>query len=526
MVSRLEPLRLPEGFWSRVDVCEALAGRDLGALFRLVGKWGGASQTKIAIAVGMTQGQVSVIMAGKRQVIAIDVAERALDGLAAPDTARVAFGLAPRGSSASPGAESPEPGVAASPTETSDLVKHRSLSADGNRIADAAMVALDLGQDIEVPLAPRLSRGGAVTAGAGCGAGDGLADWEEPTKRRELVKNASVAAIGAVLADTMVESSELSRWQEASALGAVTPRHLDLAVARFGLIYLHTPPVELFSEVRACRMRVGRLLEGRHTLSQQRHLYVVAGWLSGLLGHLSLDLGSEAAASAHCLTAWELARESGDNTLAAWVRGTQAMIATYAGAAQEAVALARSGQTLVKGRRASVQYVRLAAHEGRALARRGDLKGTRDAFARAEQVAGKLDDKPTGSILSFDTPYLPFYAGTAYGWLGESTLARQYAVEAIRLCDAAPADWPVARALARIDLAGTYVAQDDCEKACAVAMEALDIHDRQRPVDPILRRAAELSGRMAGHGTLPEVVEFEERRRALRSPGQPTLTSE
>ncbi len=350
------------------------------------------------------------------------------------------------------------------------------------------------------------------------------ADWEEPTKRRELLNNASAAAVGAILADTMVESSELSRWQEASALGAVTLQHLDLAVARFGLIYLHTPPVELFSEVRACRMRVARLLEGRHTLGQRRHLYVVAGWLSGLLGHLSLDLGNEAAARAHCLTAWELARESGDNTLAAWVRGTQAMIATYGGAAQEAVALARSGQTLVH--RDSVQYVRLAAHEGRALARRGDLEGTRDAFARAEQAVAAPPDKPTGSILSFDAPYLPFYAGTAYGWLGEPTSARKYAMEAIRLCDAAPADWPVARALARIDLAGTYAELDDYEQACAVAGDALDIYEQQRPVDPILRRAAELSGRMAGHRTLPEVVEFEERRQALRPPGQPALTSQ
>jgi hypothetical protein len=200
------------------------------------------------------------------------------------------------------------------------------------------------------------------------------------------------------------------------------------------------------------------------------------------------------------------------------VRGTQALIATYAGAAKEAVALARSGQTLVH--RDSVQYVRLAAHEGRALARQGDQDGTRDAFARAEQAAAALPARPTGSILSFDTPYLPFYAGTAYGWLDEPATARRYAAEAIRLCNAAPEDWPVARALARIDLAATYI-EDDCRQACAVAHQALDIYDHDRPVDPILRRAAELSARMADHRSLPEVVELDDRRRALRPPGRP-----
>src|SRR5256885_6576210 len=90
------PPRLPAGFWARVDVHEALRGRDFGTLFRLVSKYAGASQTQIAIAVGMTQGQVSNIVCGARRVTAIEVADRALDGLDAPDEARMAFGLAPR----------------------------------------------------------------------------------------------------------------------------------------------------------------------------------------------------------------------------------------------------------------------------------------------------------------------------------------------------------------------------------------------------------------------------------------------
>jgi hypothetical protein len=89
------PLRPPSGFWNRPEFLGALRERDFAALFRLLTKYAGASQTQIAIAVGMTQGQISTIVGGDRRVTALDVAERALDGLGAPDQARVAFGLAP-----------------------------------------------------------------------------------------------------------------------------------------------------------------------------------------------------------------------------------------------------------------------------------------------------------------------------------------------------------------------------------------------------------------------------------------------
>ena len=93
----LAPLELPGGFWSRPDVGQALVQQEVGELFRLIAKYAGASQTQIGIAVGMSQGQVCMIIAGTRHVRAIDVVTRILEGLDAPDAARLAFGLAPRG---------------------------------------------------------------------------------------------------------------------------------------------------------------------------------------------------------------------------------------------------------------------------------------------------------------------------------------------------------------------------------------------------------------------------------------------
>jgi tetratricopeptide (TPR) repeat protein len=89
---------LPEGFWQRQHVHDALTSRDFGALFRLASKYAGASQTDIAVTVGMTQGQVSTIMAGTRRITALDVMERVFDGMLAPGDARIACGLAPRDS--------------------------------------------------------------------------------------------------------------------------------------------------------------------------------------------------------------------------------------------------------------------------------------------------------------------------------------------------------------------------------------------------------------------------------------------
>jgi hypothetical protein len=91
-----DPRGLPPDFWSRGDVRDALTQRNFGALFQVLAKFGW-SQTRIAIAVGISQGQVSTVVAGTRKVMVLDVAERTLDGLEAPDEARLRFGLAPRG---------------------------------------------------------------------------------------------------------------------------------------------------------------------------------------------------------------------------------------------------------------------------------------------------------------------------------------------------------------------------------------------------------------------------------------------
>src|SRR5919108_3189319 len=85
MGTALEPIELPDWAWERAEVRQALRARDMGAVFRYVQKYAGASQARIATAAGMTQARVNEIINGRRKVSRLDVYGRIADGLRMPD---------------------------------------------------------------------------------------------------------------------------------------------------------------------------------------------------------------------------------------------------------------------------------------------------------------------------------------------------------------------------------------------------------------------------------------------------------
>lgn len=94
MSTPLVPIELPSWAWERAEVRQALRARDIGATFRHVQQYAGASQARIAAAVGMTQARVNEIINRRREVSRLDVYERIADGLNMPDDARHLLGLA------------------------------------------------------------------------------------------------------------------------------------------------------------------------------------------------------------------------------------------------------------------------------------------------------------------------------------------------------------------------------------------------------------------------------------------------
>ncbi|MDQ4031711.1 MAG: helix-turn-helix domain-containing protein [Actinomycetota bacterium] len=302
-----------------------------------------------------------------------------------------------------------------------------------------------------------------------------------------------------------IESVELLRRTEASHLGPGTLDQLEELVERLGVEYFAVPPTEFREKVLSWRRYVAGLLEGRLTLRERRHLYAVVGWLSGLLAEASLALGDEA--EPHCVTALSLAQEAGHAGLAGWIRSTQAQIALYAGDPREAVTVARAGRQVAP--MGSAAMFRACVVEARAHGRSGDLEETERAFSKADEVLEARLEPRTGSFFSFDAPYLPYYAGTAYLWLGKAAVARTWASQAIELCDADPLAWPVARTSARVDNAVALAQAGELDGAVAIGTEALDIWGR-RPTHPARRRIEEL---LAALRQFPEpcVTELNER---------------
>jgi hypothetical protein len=260
---------------------------------------------------------------------------------------------------------------------------------------------------------------------------------------------------------------------------------------------------------------VTQLLKEHPTLTRQPDLYVVAGWLSALLGDAAFDLGDPLSARIHLNTAWQLAHETDHHALGGWVRGTQSMIALYTGRPREALDLARAGQAFATS--SPIANVRLPAHEARAAARLGDRRATDDALDRAHRAFGNLpsEDKAR-SIFGFEETYLPFYAGTCYVWLNDPAKTQEHTPLVITTYDTAngaersPGD----QALARIDLATSYLQQREVEEACRVGSTALDIY-ADFPIESVARRSHELGSALEPWTAVPAAQDFKDRLAAI-----------
>jgi transcriptional regulator with XRE-family HTH domain len=82
-VSNTHGARVDPSWWLGPELQDALANRDIGAIFRFL-RGRGFSQTRIAALTGQNQSEVSAILAHGRQVTAYDVLARIADGLTIP----------------------------------------------------------------------------------------------------------------------------------------------------------------------------------------------------------------------------------------------------------------------------------------------------------------------------------------------------------------------------------------------------------------------------------------------------------
>jgi tetratricopeptide (TPR) repeat protein len=437
-----QPLRLAAGFWERHDVRLALRDRDFGSLFRLVAKYGGASQTQIAIAVGMTQGQVSTIISGSRQVTAIDVAERVLDGLHAPDDARMAFGLAPR-----------LPAVRESLVTVA--VEGTGVVAGRQQLVEAAELQLRLrvdGQELVVPLNRRAFLHGGLAALAEAFALDGLADTLVDVATHPALASRVTFTSAAHLDEILIHLGQ--QWHALVKTHNLLGPRFALAEVRNQISVLQSLLSSVGDEQRARVVRLG----AQYAES--------AAWLYE-------DSGDMKRARQWTLRALEWAYETGDHKMLAWTgyrRSQQAAVVGAANAA-EVIGLARAARRDEDQLGAPMRAaLRVQEACGRALD--GDERGSQDLIDEAhEWAANDTDGDARGGHGSFCTAgYIEVHRAGCWLTLGQPRTALEVFEQAIPTL---PAVYQRDRAAALSRMAMAYVKVEQPEVAARTAHAAL-----------------------------------------------------
>ncbi|MEU9607564.1 helix-turn-helix transcriptional regulator [Streptomyces sp. NPDC048057] len=294
-------------------------------------------------------------------------------------------------------------------------------------------------------------------------------------------------------------SARLARHAAETNVNALVLEQFDADVDRLARDFVSRPLPLLVPEIRAVRGEVFRLLEGRQHPRQTRHLYVVAGWLSGLAAHVSLDLGDRSAAATHARTVVQCAEISEHSPLRAWARSFQSLAAYWAGDYRRAGDLAQAGQSERRGPGTGTIKARLLSLEARARAAEGDNHSALRILALAHEARGAAGPDELPGVFSFPEAKQWAYAGTtllAAGGEEEIRHAISASNRAVELYQAGPERdrSPGDLQAAHLDLATAYLASGEVEGAGAKLSEVLTAEGYTASITIRLRNLAALLG--------------------------------
>ncbi|MFJ7327022.1 helix-turn-helix domain-containing protein [Streptomyces cyaneofuscatus] len=312
------------------------------------------------------------------------------------------------------------------------------------------------------------------------------------------VEEAPFGDVRSLAADTEL-SARLARHAAETNVNALVLEQFDADVERLARDFVSRPLPLLIPEIRTARGAVFRLLEGRQHPSQTRHLYVVAGWLSGLAAHVSLDLGDRSAAATHARTVVQCAEISEHSSLRAWARSFQSLAAYWAGDYRRAGDLAQAGHSEGRGPGTGTIKARLLSLEARARAADGDNRSALRvlAFAHEARSAAGPDELP--GVFSFPEAKQWAYAGTTLLAVGGDEQTR-HAIgasnRAVELYHAGPEGdrSPGDLQAAHLDLATAYLASGQVERAGAKLSEVFTAEVFTASITIRLRNLAALLG--------------------------------
>jgi hypothetical protein len=311
------------------------------------------------------------------------------------------------------------------------------------------------------------------------------------------------------------KSVRFTQRAETTNVGPTTLEQLYAGVERIVSTYPNQPVLPLFRETAELRDHAFDLIEGRQQPRQTRDLYLITGWLCGILANASFDIGQLAAAETQARAAWLCADLAGHNGLRAWVRGMQGLIYYWSGRPEEAATVAESGWQFVP--EAGTARVRLACIEARARAQAGDAAAADLALRRGGTARDEvMSDDVLSGMLAFPLAKQHFYASTTHLWLGGDSRindAEREANEAVRLYQSdLPGNQRIGElCLARLDLSAALLGRGELDTAAHQTRLVLEAAT-SRPTDSVTERLRYLL-RLAADGpyrSAPEITSLED----------------
>lgn len=320
---------------------------------------------------------------------------------------------------------------------------------------------------------------------------------EDATKRRTALHLGVATAVSPetlwqVLRDSAGEAMEFTRATAVSSVGAGTLDHLEAVLTDLDQSYFVQPLGELFVVARAYRQRVEQLIQGGHTLTEERELYVYAAWLSVTLAWLAHDLGFPLTAEAYVIDCYEHADQAGHGVLCAWATDAMASIAMHADRSGKAVLAAQKGIGKLPDRHPLAVALRTQA--ARAHARQGRRGECVELLAEAQELHERLPTRAPG-LLGVDDNMVAARAiasriTSSCIWLADYQQAETHARAALAVYEStAPAHRsPSREAVARLDLGIALVNIGSLDEAVVHGGQALS---SARVTDSVLSRAGE-----------------------------------
>jgi len=248
-------------------------------------------------------------------------------------------------------------------------------------------------------------------------------------------------------------------------------------------------------------------------------LFTAAAALTEMAGWMAHDAGRDAAARQHFHRALDLVRIGGDRQLGSHILGSMSHLAHHLNQPDEAIALTRSGQEVLRGGAPNPGLqARLLAMEARGFAAHRESAKCARLLIQAEQaLGGDQAEAPSRWVSHFDEGSLASEAARCMRQLAQFGEAQRQALRVIAL---RPGTRRRSRAFGQLALVTALIAQGEPDEACAVAYEVLE-GTQSLSSFLVVQQLRELQGLLEPHRSNTVVADFlvclsEELRERLR----------